>query len=43
MKFSAFGFELEVHVSNPQSTYQVLLEEMLKVLKASPIFIDSNR
>lgn len=33
VKFSAFGFELEVHVSNPQSTYQVLLEEMLKVLK----------
>lgn len=33
VKFSAFGFELEVHISNPQSTYQVLLEEMLKVLK----------
>ncbi|MCT7789983.1 MAG: ATP-binding protein [Lactobacillus crispatus] len=34
VKFSAFGFELEIHVSNPQSTYQVLLEEMLKVLKS---------
>lgn len=33
VKFSAFSFELEVHVSDPQSTYQVLLEEMLKVLK----------
>lgn len=37
VKFSAFGFELEVHISNPQSTYQVLLEEMLKVLKKHSI------
>lgn len=33
VKFSAFGFELELHVSDSQSTHQVLLEEMLKVLK----------
>ncbi|GAA3639576.1 ATP-binding protein [Lactobacillus hamsteri] len=31
--FSALGFELGITVSDPHSTYQVLLEEMLKKLK----------
>ena len=33
VKFSAFGFEIEFNVADSQTTYQVLLEEMLKVLK----------
>lgn len=33
VKFSAFGFEVEFKSSDTQATHQVLLEEMLKVLK----------
>lgn len=33
VKFSAFGFEIEFNVADSQTTYQALLEEMLKVLK----------
>lgn len=33
VKFSALGFQLEVNTSNMHSTYQILLEEMLKKLQ----------
>lgn len=33
VKFSAFGFEIDFKSSDSQATHQVLLEEMLKVLK----------
>ncbi|WP_251951210.1 DnaA ATPase domain-containing protein [Limosilactobacillus vaginalis] len=33
VKFSAFGFEIDFNIADSQTTYQVLLEEMLKVPK----------